>query len=96
MGSDGEGDLFTAQELLSSLRRIMSESEAQEFAEALADGGIGVPGKAWTVNILLLVADTVPDRADRIRRHLGYSPEQMAEELRNLYHAFRLTRTGEQ
>jgi hypothetical protein len=83
-GADSAGDLFTPEELLAALQRIYSDAEARQLAADWTDDGIAPPGKGWSENVLVLIAATVCDRAERIRRHLGFSPERMASELQDI------------
>jgi hypothetical protein len=87
--ADDDGELFTADELFNALRRSCSEGDARELTADWTNGGIDTPGKAWTENVLLMIALTIPDRAERIRRHLGFSEERMASELAHARGFFR-------
>lgn len=79
--ADDEGELFTADELFDALRHGYTEAEARELTADWTTGGIDTPGKAWTENVLVMIALNIPDRAERIRRHLGFSIERMEKEL---------------
>lgn len=87
-GADDEGDLFTADELLTALQHIHSNEDARQLASDLTEGGIDQVETAWTEGILLLVALTIPDRSERIRRHLGFSQHRMAHELASLNRSY--------
>ena len=81
LAADDDGELFTADELFNALRRSYSEADARELTADWTNGGIDTPGKAWSESILVKIALTIPGRAERIRRHLGFSEERMEKEL---------------
>lgn len=81
--ADAEGDLFTPDDLLAALL-ISEESEADARQIAADWTRDGITAGAWTEDVLLLVALAVEGRAERIRRHLGFSPERMAQALDEL------------
>lgn len=86
--SDAAGPLFTEDELFRTLLLMEEPEVAKELTRSWMEHGTG-DRQLWSANVLLMVALAFPDRAERIRKHLGYSTEQMTTELANAKGFFR-------
>lgn len=86
---DEEGPLFTGAELRAALPDAFRDrSVGEQIARDITTREPATPGISWTENILVFMARAIPERAERIRQHLGYTPEQWRAQLVALEQSF--------
>ena len=80
---DEDGPLWTPDEMRQALLTVFAgQPSARKLADDFAALDPQSPAGAWDEMMLLAVAWTFPERAERIGRHLGYSPTELETRLK--------------
>ena len=81
---DEDGALFTADELRAALRQAYTDPADYAEMPPFTDEDIENPGHAWTEPLGFLIAFIHPHRAERLRRKMGYSPQEFEDRVQAL------------